>query len=72
MFFEIKKWNRLAESDIAIILNAVFKRLDLNVPKATTEQFDILKRSVNLTRLKNHPIALSMETIDMVYHMVLR
>ena len=50
----------------------VFRRLDLEIPCATEEQFGILKQSVNPVRLKNHPISLDEETIDGLYHSILR
>ena len=49
----------------------IFESLDLEVPKATKEQFEVLRSSVNLVRLKNHPIATDMETIDALYHKIL-
>ncbi len=52
-------------------LEKIFKMLELNVPIATEEQFIELKNSVNLERLKNHPIALDVDTIDMLYHKIL-
>ncbi len=53
-------------------LIALFNKLGLEVPSATVEQYDELKTSVNPVRLKNHPIALDVETIDKMYHEVLR
>ena len=53
-------------------LNDIFDTLKLEVPQATGEQYDQLKTSVNPVRLKNHPIALDEETIDRLYHMILR
>lgn len=50
----------------------IFRILELNIPKATEEQFKALKISVNPTRLKNHPMALDMDTIDTLYHKILR
>ena len=52
-------------------LAEIFERLELEVPAATEEQFNELKTSVNLVRLKNHPIALDVETIDMLYRRML-
>ena len=52
-------------------LRSIFDSLELEVPTATAEQFEILKNSVNPVRLKNHPIALDMETIDALYHIIL-
>lgn len=52
-------------------VRSIFDSLGLEVPTATAEQFDILKNSVNPVRLKNHPIALDMDTIDALYHNIL-
>lgn len=50
----------------------IFNKLGLEVPTATSEQYEELKTSVNPVRLKNHPIQLTVETIDALYHDVLR
>ena len=52
-------------------LKNIFDSLGLEVPTATAEQFEILKNSVNPVRLKNHPIALDVDTIDALYHIIL-
>lgn len=52
-------------------LRGIFDSLELEVPTATAEQFEILKNSVNPVRLKNHPIALDVDTIDALYHIIL-
>ena len=52
-------------------LKSIFDSLDLEVPTATAEQFETLKNSVNPVRLKNHPIALDVDTIDALYHSIL-
>ena len=52
-------------------LRSIFDSLELEVPTATAEQFEILKNSVNPVRLKNHPIALDVDTIDSLYHNIL-
>ena len=52
-------------------LRIIFDSLELEVPTATAEQFEILKNSVNPVRLKNHPIALDVDTIDSLYHIIL-
>lgn len=49
-----------------------FDELDLNVPSATREQYELLKRSVNPDRLKNHPVRLNEDSIDMLYHRILK
>lgn len=53
-------------------LGNIFNRLKFEIPEASVEQYDELKNSVNPVRLKNHPIALDMETINRLYHEVLR
>ena len=52
-------------------LKSIFDNLGLEVPNATAEQLEILKNSVNPVRLKNHPIALDVDTIDALYHNIL-
>ena len=53
-------------------LNGVFDKLGFVVPTATEDQFVELKRSVNLDRLKNHPIKLDQKSIDRLYHQILK
>ena len=53
-------------------LTAIFNSLDLDIPSATEEQFKELVISVNPVRLKNHPIELTEETINSLYHEILR
>ena len=50
----------------------IFDKLELEVPTATAEQYEELKTSVNPVRLKNHPIALDEDTINFLYHEILR
>ena len=52
-------------------LNEIFLRLGLEIPTATEAQFEILKKSVNPVRLKNHPIMLDEGTINSLYHHIL-
>ena len=49
----------------------LFEKLELEIPAATEAQFEELKNSVNPIRLKNHPIALDVETINNLYHKIL-
>ena len=53
-------------------LKQIFDTLELEVPSATAEQFRELQTSVNPVRLRNHPIMLTPETIDELYHQILR
>ena len=53
-------------------LGEIFNKLELNIPEATEAQYEELKTSVNPDRLKNHPIRLDEETIDKLYHEILR
>ena len=53
-------------------LRSLFQSLELEIPEASEEQFSALKSSVNPVRLKNHPIQLDVDTIDRLYHEILR
>ena len=53
-------------------LARIFQELDFEVPKAARQQYEELKTSVNPVRLKNHPIALDADTINALYHQILR
>lgn len=55
----------------AVKLAEFFDRLGLDIPKASKEQYEELKDSVNPVRLKNHPAELDKETIDILYHRIL-
>lgn len=50
----------------------IFNKLELEVPSASDDQYEELKNSVNPVRLKNHPIQLNVNTIDCLYHEVLK
>lgn len=52
-------------------LESIFEDLQLEVPTAAEDQFEELKTSVNPVRLKNHPITLDVDTIEMLYHRIL-
>ena len=46
--------------------------LELPVPENVTDKdYEVLRNSVNPVRLKNNPVALSVEDIDVIYHDVL-
>ncbi len=53
-------------------LREIFEKLELEIPAATAAQYEELRTSVNPVRLKNHPIALDEDTIDRLYHDILR
>lgn len=53
-------------------LSGLVSTLGLEIPSATEEQFEELKTSVNPVRLKNHPVGLDEDTIDKLYHEILR
>ena len=57
--------------DAAVKLNDIFHSLGFEVPAATEEQFELLRNSVDPVRLKNHPIALDVDTIGFLYHQIL-
>lgn len=45
--------------------------LELQTPIPGSEDYEILKNSVNAERLKNNPIPLNVDEIDMLYHKIL-
>lgn len=53
-------------------LESIFEKLELSIPSASDEQYAELKVSVNLVRLKNHPVELNENTIDYLYHRILK
>ncbi len=53
-------------------LQEIFDFLTFEIPAATEVQYKELKTSVNPVRLKNHPVALDENTIDQLYHEILR
>lgn len=52
-------------------LKSLFCSLELEVPSASEKQFEVLRNSVNPVRLKNHPVQLDLDTIDVLYHKIL-
>ena len=52
-------------------LKKIFESLELDIPKATEEQYEELKNSVNPVRLKNHPVQLGINDIDKLYHFII-
>lgn len=53
-------------------LARIFNYLEFDVPRADENQFEELGSSVNLVRLKNHPIELNKEDIDQLYRRILK
>ena len=52
--------------------SAILSELEFSAPKVkSTEDIDILKTSVNPDRLKNHPVRLTVETIETLYKQIL-
>ena len=52
-------------------LEDLYSGLNMSTPEATEEEFILLASSVNVDRLKNHPIALDRNSIDLLYHKML-
>ncbi len=51
---------------------SIVKSLGLKAPEPkSVDDFEVLMKSVNPTRLKNNPISLSADTIDILYHKIL-
>ena len=58
-------------SKLGVTFEKIVKQLDLEVPNATKEDYQLLVKSVNQDRLKNHPVRLTEESIDYLYHEIL-
>ncbi len=58
--------------EAAAKLGQIVSDLALSVPAASEEDYAVLKTSVNPVRLKNHPVKLDTETIDALYHDILK
>lgn len=72
MFIDLAKaFDCEKPKDAIARFDGIIKEFDLQIPKASKEEFNVLKRSVNPTRLKNNPIVLDEETIDNLYHKIL-
>ena len=56
----------------ALYLENMINALEFDIPEPTEEQYWILVHSVNVIRLKNNPVELSVEDIDELYHQILR
>ena len=52
-------------------LQNIYDGLELRKPEPEDNDFDILKTSVNPVRLKNNPVSLDTESINMIYHSIL-
>lgn len=59
--------------DAAVKFQNIVKQLDLKAPEIKSpSDFAVLKKSVNPTRLKNNPVELDEDTIDILYHKILK
>ena len=54
------------------VLGDIFSRLEMEVPSAGEEEFEILRTSVNLERLKNNPVSMTTDDIDALYRKMLK
>ena len=53
-------------------LQSIFDSLELVVPEAKEEDYNVLKTSVNPVRLKNNPVKLTEENIEALYRTILK
>lgn len=58
-------------SDAVNKFSRIVDGLELPLPNPNKEDYFVLKKSVNLQRLKNNPISLDESAIDMLYHLIL-
>ncbi len=56
----------------AEFIKSFFDRIELEIPKADSKQFEELIYSVDPVRLKNHPVRMDAEDIENLYHLILR
>lgn len=72
MFLELSKALKCENTDPAYgFIERLIAKLELTIPKASDEDYEMLRRSVNAERLKNNPVRLSEEVIDMLYREIL-
>lgn len=72
IFGEIAGVMGCENADMAVLrFDEILSKLELSVPAAEEKDFEILKNSVNPTRLKNNPVCLEIDDIDMLYHQIL-
>ncbi len=73
IFLEIAKaFGAQDERAAALRFNAILDSLDLGVPKPSDSDIITLTNSVNLDRLKNHPIRLDSKDIEGIYRQILK
>lgn len=58
--------------DAASLFQSILEELDLGIPDAEASDFNILNESVNIERLKNNPMFLDKDSIDFIYHEILK
>ena len=61
-----------AAKEGAAELQNIIDSLNPEIPAANENDFEILKKSVNTVRLKNNPVELNSDDIDMLYHQILQ
>ena len=50
---------------------SIVSGLNLGIPKPSLGDYEVLKRSVNTERLRNNPVPLDIDNIDLIYHRIL-
>lgn len=72
IFGEIADAMSCENADMAVRkFDEILNNLELSIPTAQDKDFEILKNSVNPTRLKNNPVGLEIGDIDLLYHQIL-
>ena len=61
----------VTSNEAAEKFKCILKELGFSIPQPKEEDYEVLKKSVNLVRLKNNPVNLSEEEIGLLYHRIL-
>lgn len=58
-------------SEVTDKFNRILNKMNLPIPKIENVDYNILRKSVNADRLKNHPVKLDEETIETIYRRIM-
>lgn len=59
------------KDEAGALFDNIINKLELSIPNVSPRDYEVLRTSVNIERLKNNPISLSENEIDYLYHQIL-